>query len=119
MTSFVIVRESQLDNKNTVTTMDLLLFALMLGVWGSFMAYGWVLEDIKSTPWGDAKERFTDTDFLILAQSVGNAAVAAVLLLFFKDGPVLHRCVGGAPHALLLLSLPLSDATFTGACYCC
>lgn len=71
--------------------MDLLLALLMLGVWGSFMAYGWVLEDIKSTPWGEAHERFTDTDFLILAQSIGNAAVAAGLLLVFKDGPVLHR----------------------------
>lgn len=84
-------------------TMDLLLALLMLGVWGSFMAYGWVLEDIKSTPWGEAHERFTDTDFLILAQSVGNAVVAAGLLLFLKDGPVLHRCcpTRTPPHVLL------------------
>jgi hypothetical protein len=73
--------------------MDLVLVGLMVGVWGSFMAYGWVLEDIKSTAWGDQGERFKDTDFLILAQSIGNTVVAATLLLALKDGPVLTRYV--------------------------
>lgn len=73
-------------------SMDLLLIGLMFGVWGSFMVYGWVLEDIKGTAWGEQGERFRDTDFLILCQSIGNSTVAAFLLLLFKDGPVLKRC---------------------------
>lgn len=71
--------------------MDFLLIGLMLGVWGSFILYGWVLEDIKGTPWGENAERFKDTDFLILAQSLGNVLVSGSLLLALKEGPITHR----------------------------
>lgn len=71
--------------------MDFVLIGLMLGVWGSFILYGWVLEDIKGTPWGENAERFKDTDFLILAQSLGNVLVSGSLLLALKEGPITHR----------------------------
>uniref|UniRef100_A0A7S3WUS4 UDP-galactose transporter n=1 Tax=Strombidinopsis acuminata TaxID=141414 RepID=A0A7S3WUS4_9SPIT len=62
------------------------LIFLMIGVWVTFTVFGWATEALTSTPYGDAKEKFKFTWFLVLLQSVGNSLVAALVLLVTGAG---------------------------------
>ena len=53
----------------------------VLGVWLSFVAFGWALEALTRTEFGAEKERWAFYNVLILLQCVGNALVAATALL--------------------------------------
>lgn len=73
------------------------LAVVALGVWCSFLVFGWAQEALTRTEWGegDEKERFKFTNFLVLLQSVGNALVALVLLFATEGRKV--RVGGGVP----------------------
>jgi len=79
---------------------NLTLLFLVVGVWVTFTIFGWATEALTSTPYGDKGEKFKFTWTLVLLQSVGNAAVAAILLLAGANtqGLSLHdRLTGGVP----------------------
>ena len=58
---------------------------LAMGVLGSFTAFGYAQEAVTRTPFGEAKEFFAYSTFLVLVQSVGNAVVAGIILVC-RDG---------------------------------
>eukprot|EP01051_Picozoa_sp_SAG22_P017226 SAG22_NODE_2607_length_2390_cov_5.701004_2_plen_413_part_00 len=66
---------------------DLLLPFLVVGTWAAFVIFGLAQESLTRTKFGpadqpDEQEQFKFTTFLVLLQSVGNALVAAVCLVF-------------------------------------
>jgi len=61
------------------------LVFLSAGVLASFIAFGYAQEAVTKTPFGAEGELFKFSTFLVLLQSVGNAAVAAAVL-FAKTG---------------------------------
>lgn len=70
------------------------LIFLMVGIWITFTVFGWATEALTSTPYGDAKEKFRFTWFLVLLQSCGNAVVAALAIWVTGAGGGL---TGGVP----------------------
>jgi UDP-galactose transporter B1 len=71
------------------------LAVLAVGVWISFVAFGWAQETLTSHEFGEAKERFEHTSSLVLLQSVGNAIIAYLALLL-TYGPGVS-ITGGVP----------------------
>ncbi|KAJ1451992.1 hypothetical protein M885DRAFT_330699 [Pelagophyceae sp. CCMP2097] len=55
------------------------LVFLSAGVLASFIAFGYAQEAVTKTPFGAEGELFKFSTFLVLLQSVGNAAVAAAV----------------------------------------
>jgi len=68
--------------------LDFFMLFLAAGVLISFTVFGYAQEAVTRTNFGEEKERFHFSTFLVLLQSVGNAAVAACLLIFYaaKEG---------------------------------
>jgi len=71
------------------------LVVLSVGVWVSFIAFGWAQETLTSHQYGADKDRFEHTSSLVLLQSVGNALVAYVALLITRGPNV--SVTGGVP----------------------
>lgn len=71
------------------------LATLAVGVWGSFLAFGWAQEKLTSHEYGTDKDRFEHTSSLVLLQSVGNAFVAYIALLITRGPKV--SITGGVP----------------------
>jgi hypothetical protein len=69
-----------------MAAIDFKLALLVVGVWTAFVIFGIAQEGLTRTKFGaddDSEgEQFKFTTFLVLLQSIGNAAVAAVLLIF-------------------------------------
>jgi hypothetical protein len=69
-----------------MAAIDFKLAFLVVGVWTAFVIFGIAQEGLTRTKFGaddDSEgEQFKFTTFLVLLQSIGNAAVAAVLLIF-------------------------------------
>ncbi len=65
---------------------DFKLAFLVVGVWAAFVIFGIAQEGLTRTKFGadgdNEGEQFKFTTFLVLLQSIGNSAVAAVLLIF-------------------------------------
>eukprot|EP00501_MAST-03F_sp_TOSAG23-6_P001287 GSMAST32.ASY1.ANO1.1335.1 assembled CDS len=57
------------------------LVFLVLGVWITFLFFGKAQESLTRTEFGVYGERFRFMTFLIVAQSVGNSFIAAIILL--------------------------------------
>lgn len=74
------------SEKRQVAGFDFLLPFLVVGTWVAFVIFGLAQEGVTRTKFGegDAAEQFKFTTFLVLLQSIGNAVVAAVILLFTK-----------------------------------
>ena len=61
--------------------MESVRFALLaLGVWVSFLIFGYCQEHLTRHEYGDQQERFTHTQALVVAQSLGNVLVAGVAI---------------------------------------
>jgi UDP-galactose transporter B1 len=71
------------------------LYTLAVGVWVSFVAFGWAQETLTSHKFGEKGERFEHTSALVLLQSVGNAVVAYIALVM-QHGPRVS-VTGGVP----------------------
>lgn len=63
-------------SKDTIKVMG-----LSLGVVASFTIFGYAQEAVTRTEFGAEKERFNGVGFLIVVQCLGNALIAAILLL--------------------------------------
>eukprot|EP00756_Hemistasia_phaeocysticola_P032226 Hpha_TRINITY_DN16398_c1_g1::TRINITY_DN16398_c1_g1_i1::g.62828::m.62828/K15275/SLC35B1; solute carrier family 35 (UDP-galactose transporter), member B1 len=85
---------------------QLKLWCLVVGVWVTFTAFGWATEALTQTEFGEQKERFKFTWFLVLLQSMGNAAVAAVMLTVGN---------GGRPN--FTAGVPIRDWIIVAAAY--
>lgn len=59
---------------------------LCAGVLLSFTAFGYAQEAVTRTEWGEAKDRFTETSFLVLIQCTCNMIVSGALLTFTSGG---------------------------------
>eukprot|EP01052_Picozoa_sp_SAG31_P059634 SAG31_NODE_18910_length_618_cov_1.425819_1_plen_85_part_01 len=70
------------DQKRNVEGFDFLLPCLVTGTWIAFVIFGLAQEGVTRTEFGkgDDAEKFEFTTFLVLLQSVGNAAVVRVWL---------------------------------------
>ena len=53
----------------------------VVGVWLSFVAFGWALEGLTRTKFGDEGERWAYYNVLILMQCIGNVVVSGLVLL--------------------------------------
>eukprot|EP00041_Stephanoeca_diplocostata_P014178 m.255173 g.255173 ORF g.255173 m.255173 type:complete len:331 (+) comp19610_c0_seq2:85-1077(+) len=84
---------------------------LAVGVWVTFMLYGYAIEAIKVTEFGTDKERFKDTSFLIFIQGLTSTVVSALVLLVRAEGSFVQRLTAGVPQTKWL---PVSIA-FLGA----
>jgi hypothetical protein len=64
---------------------DFKLAFLVVGTWAAFVIFGIAQEGLTRTKFGadgeNEGEQFKFTTFLVLLQSIGNSAVAAVLLV--------------------------------------
>lgn len=71
------------DQKRHVEGFDFLLPCLVIGTWIAFVIFGLAQEGVTRTKFGQGEdaEKFEFTTFLVLLQSVGNAAVAAVIMV--------------------------------------
>jgi len=54
---------------------------LVVGVWISWTLFGWAMERVTSTKFGDDEAKFEYTWSIVLVQSIGNATTAALVLL--------------------------------------
>ena len=59
---------------------------LAIGVWVSFLVYGFTQEHLTRHEYGAQKERFLHTQALVAAQSLGNVIVAAVAISASRGG---------------------------------
>ena len=68
-----------------MAALDFKLAFLVVGVWAAFVMFGIAQEGLTRTKFGadgdNEGEQFKFTTFLVLLQSIGNSAVAAVLLV--------------------------------------
>jgi len=75
---------------------------LVVGVWISWTMFGWAMERVTSTEFGEDKARFSYTWSIVLVQSIGNASTAAVALMmtgkrnFTGDVPARDWIIAGA-----------------------
>jgi len=75
---------------------------LVVGVWFSWTLFGWAMERVTSTKFGEDGSRFSYTWTVVLIQSIGNASTAAVVLLttgkrnFTGDVPARDWIIAGA-----------------------
>lgn len=63
-----------------MASQDVRFALLALGVWVSFLVFGYCQEHLTSHEYGSSKERFTHTQALVVAQSLGNVIVAALAI---------------------------------------
>eukprot|EP00040_Diaphanoeca_grandis_P033177 m.202608 g.202608 ORF g.202608 m.202608 type:complete len:336 (+) comp32833_c4_seq1:39-1046(+) len=91
------------------------LGSLMIGVWISFILYGWALEGIKGGEFGDEKERFTSDSFIMLLQSSCNTLIAGTVLLATGTGSIAKKLTAGVPQReWLFISLAYMGASRFG-----
>jgi len=70
------------------------LVFLAVGVWVSFTIYGWAVEALTSTEFGEEKERFRFEFTIIVMTAFSNAFIAFVVLKWRKEAAL----TGGAPY---------------------
>jgi hypothetical protein len=82
-----------------MAAIDFKLAFLVVGVWAAFVIFGIAQEGLTRTKFGadgdNEGEQFKFTTFLVLLQSIGNSAVAAILLILscvYPQAPDLPRC---------------------------
>eukprot|EP01065_Artemidia_motanka_P030688 TRINITY_DN36754_c0_g1_i1.p1 TRINITY_DN36754_c0_g1~~TRINITY_DN36754_c0_g1_i1.p1 ORF type:complete len:332 (+),score=82.94 TRINITY_DN36754_c0_g1_i1:67-1062(+) len=61
-------------------------WTLAVCVWVSFTVFGWATEALTGTEYGENKEKFSATWFLVLMQSAGNSLVALTILCLTGHG---------------------------------
>eukprot|EP01062_Namystynia_karyoxenos_P066108 TRINITY_DN60119_c0_g1_i1.p1 TRINITY_DN60119_c0_g1~~TRINITY_DN60119_c0_g1_i1.p1 ORF type:complete len:391 (+),score=159.41 TRINITY_DN60119_c0_g1_i1:80-1174(+) len=77
------------------------LVFLVVGTWVAFTVFGWATEHLTRAAYGESKEKFSFTWFLVLMQSAGNSMVALLALLLrpasrdAKSGGMLYRFTAG------------------------
>ena len=73
---------------------------LALGVWVSFLIFGYCQEHLTRHAYGATRERFTHTQALVVAQSIGNVIVSAIAIRLaavpIKSGKI-SRWTAGVP----------------------
>jgi UDP-galactose transporter B1 len=75
-------------------------FALLaFGVWISFLVFGFTQEHLTRHGYGQNNERFTHTQALVVAQSIGNVIVSgcAIALMNTEKGKGVSKWTGGVP----------------------
>eukprot|EP00306_Pavlova_sp_CCMP459_P012319 CAMPEP_0185189824 /NCGR_PEP_ID=MMETSP1140-20130426/6266_1 /TAXON_ID=298111 /ORGANISM="Pavlova sp., Strain CCMP459" /LENGTH=349 /DNA_ID=CAMNT_0027756411 /DNA_START=46 /DNA_END=1095 /DNA_ORIENTATION=+ len=92
-------RQTSESSADAASTMKLAFLAV--GVWVSFVAFGWAQEHLTSHEFGEKKERFDHISALVLLQSIGNAIVAYVMLIL-TQGPKV-AVTGGVPTSQWLV----------------
>jgi UDP-galactose transporter B1 len=74
-------------------------FALLaVGVWVSFLVFGFTQEFLTRNGYGTEKEKFTHTQALVASQALGNMVVAAVAIFLTSSGGKRNsKWTGGVP----------------------
>jgi solute carrier family 35 (UDP-galactose transporter), member B1 len=69
---------------------------LALGVWGAFLVFGFTQEHLTRHNYGEAGERFTHTQALVVAQSLGNVIVSGIAIYMQPSGRA-NKWTAGVP----------------------
>lgn len=87
-----LTRCSSLSMSDSNTTR----FALLaVGVWVSFLVYGFSQEHLTRHVYGEKKERFLHTQALVAAQSLGNVIVASIAIMSTKSAKSSKKWTAG------------------------
>eukprot|EP00172_Hildenbrandia_rubra_P003423 Plantae.Rhodophyta-Hildenbrandia_rubra.ctg5487.p1 GENE.Plantae.Rhodophyta-Hildenbrandia_rubra.ctg5487~~Plantae.Rhodophyta-Hildenbrandia_rubra.ctg5487.p1 ORF type:complete len:361 (-),score=32.27 Plantae.Rhodophyta-Hildenbrandia_rubra.ctg5487:845-1927(-) len=72
---------------NYFTRSDIELVVCALGIYGCYLYYGYLQERIYKTSFGPEQAHFTHSSFLVFVQTLTNASIAALVLLFVPQKP--------------------------------
>ncbi len=70
---------------------------LAIGVWISFLIFGFTQEHLTHHKYGPKGERFTHTQALVVAQSLGNILVAGIAIFMQKGDKTTNKWTAGVP----------------------